>query len=85
MFKNSSEEVRRIFRHKREEVKESWRKMTNEEFHNLYCLSIIFKMIKSRTVRWEGHIAHLGEMINVCKSLVKINEGKRPLGRPRCR
>jgi hypothetical protein len=49
--------LRRIFGPKRDDVTEDWRKLYNEEFHNLYSSSNIIRMIKSRRVRWTGHVA----------------------------
>jgi hypothetical protein len=60
-------------------------KLHNEELHNLYSLPNIFRMIKSRRMRWEGHVARMGERRNACRILVGKPEEKRPLGRPRCR
>jgi hypothetical protein len=73
--------LRKIFRHKREEVAEGWRRLHNEWFHNLYVLPNI-RVIRSRMVRWVGHVAHMGEMRNLYRTLVRKCEGKRPLGRP---
>jgi hypothetical protein len=44
-----------------EEVTEGWRKMHNEEHHNLYSLQNITELIKSR-MKWKGHVAHMGEI-----------------------
>jgi hypothetical protein len=52
--------LRKIFGPKREEVIIGWRRMHDEQLHNLYCLPSIIKMIKSRRVRWEGHVARVG-------------------------
>jgi hypothetical protein len=60
-----------------------WRKLHNEELHNLYSSPNIIRMIKSRRLRWAGHVARMGEKRNACKILVREPEGKRPLGRPR--
>jgi hypothetical protein len=51
----------RIFGSKRDEVKGDWRKMHNEELHNLYSSPNIIRMIKSRRMRWAGHVARMGE------------------------
>jgi hypothetical protein len=61
-----------------------WRKVHNEELHNLYSSPDINRMIKSRRVRWAGHVARIGEK-NAYRILVGKPEGKRPLGRPRRR
>jgi hypothetical protein len=60
-----------------------WRKLHNEELHNLYSSPSIIRIIKSRRMRWAGHVAQMGERRNVCRLLVGKPEGKRPLGRPR--
>jgi hypothetical protein len=52
--------LRRIFGPKRDEVRGDWRKLHNEELHNLYISPNIIRMIKSRTMRWAGHVARLG-------------------------
>jgi hypothetical protein len=61
------------------------RKLHNEELHNLYSSPSIIRIIKSRWMRWAGHVARLGEKRNVYSLLVGKPEGKRPLGRPRRR
>jgi hypothetical protein len=53
--------LRRIFGQKRNEVTEGWKKLYNEELHNLYSSSDIIRMIKLRRFRWEGHVARMGE------------------------
>jgi hypothetical protein len=55
----------------------------NEELHNVYSSSSIIRIIKSRRLRWAGHVARMGEKRNVYRLLVGKLEGKRPLGRPR--
>jgi hypothetical protein len=62
-----------------------WRKLHNEELHNLYSSPSIIRIIKSRRMRWAGHVARLGEKRNVYRLLVGKPEGKRSLGRPRRR
>jgi len=62
-----------------------WRKLYNEELSDLYSSPNIVRMIKSRRMRWAGHVARLGERRGVYKLLVRKPEGKRPLGRPRRR
>jgi hypothetical protein len=54
--------LRRLFGPKREEVAGGWRKLHNEELHNLYASPNIIKIIKSRKTRWAGHVACIGEM-----------------------
>jgi hypothetical protein len=49
--------LRRIFGPKRDEVTGGWRKLHNEELHNIHSSSSIIKMIKSRRMRWAGHVA----------------------------
>jgi hypothetical protein len=56
--------LRRIFSPKRDEVTGEWRKLHNEEIHNLYSSPYIIRMIKSRRVRWAGHVARTGEKRN---------------------
>jgi hypothetical protein len=75
--------LRRIFGPKRDGVTRGWRKLRNEELHNLYSSSSIIRIIKSRRMRWVGHVARMGEKRNVYRLLIGKPEGKRPLGRPR--
>jgi hypothetical protein len=77
--------LRRIFGPKRDEVTGGWRKLHNEEFHNLYSSPSIIRMMKSRRLRWTGHVARMGAKKNACRILVGKPEGKRLLGRPRRR
>jgi hypothetical protein len=77
--------LRRTFGPKRDEVTGEWRKLHNGELHNLYSSPDIIRQIKSRRMRWAGHIARMGEGRNVYRVLVGKPEGKRPLGRPRRR
>jgi hypothetical protein len=77
--------LRRIFGPKRDEVTGEWRKLHNEELHNLYSSPNIITQIKSRTLRWAGHVARMGEERNVDNVLMGKPERKRPLGRPRRR
>jgi hypothetical protein len=77
--------LRRIFGLKRVEVTGEWRKLHNGELHN-FCSSLdIIRQIKSRRIRWVGHVTSIGEGRNVYRVLVGKPEGKRPLGRPRRR
>jgi hypothetical protein len=62
-----------------------WRKLHNEELHNLYSSPSIIRNIKSRRMWWAGHVARMGEKRNVYRLLVGKPEGKRPLERPRRR
>jgi hypothetical protein len=77
--------LRRIFGPKRDEVTGGWRKLHNEELHNLYSSPSIIRVIKSRRMRWAGHAARMGESRNAYRILVGKPEGKRPPGRPRRR
>jgi hypothetical protein len=77
--------LRGIFGSKRIEVTGGWRKLHNEELHNLYSLPSIIRIIKSRRIRWAGYVAWMGEKRNAYRILVGKQEWKRPLGRPRCR
>jgi hypothetical protein len=76
--------VLRTFGPKREEDR-SWRKLHNDELHSLYSSLNVVRVIKSRRMRWVGHMACMGEGRGVYRVLVGRPEGKRPLGRPRCR
>jgi hypothetical protein len=72
-----------IFGPKRDEVTGEWRKLHNGELHNLHSSPNITRQIKSRRMRWAGHVARMGEGRNVYRVLVGKLEGKRPLERPR--
>ena len=74
-----------VFVPKRDEVTGEWRKLHNEELNDLYSLPNTVRVVKSRGMRWEGHVAHIGEDRGVQRVLVGKPEGKRPLGRPRRR
>jgi hypothetical protein len=76
--------LRKIFGPKREEDG-SWRKLHNDELHRLYSSPNIVRVIKSRRIKWVGHVAHMVEGRGVYGVLVGRPEGKRSLGRPRCR
>jgi hypothetical protein len=77
--------VLRIFGPKRNEVTGGWRNLHNEELHNLYPSPSIIRMIKSRRMKWAGHVARLREKRNAYRILVGKPDGKRSLGRPRRR
>jgi hypothetical protein len=77
--------LKRIFGPKRDEVTGERRKLHNEELHDLYSSPSIIRIIKSRRMRWAGHVARMGENRNAYRLLVRKPEGKRPLGRPRRR
>jgi len=77
--------LRRIFGHWRDEVTGELRKLHNEELNDLCSSPGIVRVIKSRRMRWAGHVACMGERRGVYRVLVGKLEGKRPLGRPRRR
>jgi hypothetical protein len=77
--------LRRIFGPKRDVVTGVWRKLHYEEFHDLYSSPTIVRVIKSRRMKWTGHVARKGEVRGGYRVLVGKPEGKRPLGRPRRR
>jgi len=77
--------LRRIFWPKRDEIRWEWRKFHNEELNNLYSSPNIFRVIKSRIMRWAGHVARIGDRRGVFRVLVGKPEGKRPPGRTRRR
>jgi hypothetical protein len=73
--------LRRIFGPRRDDVTGEWRKLHNEELHNLYSSPNIIRKIKSRRMRCAGHVARMGEERKVYRVLARKPEGKRPLGR----
>jgi hypothetical protein len=77
--------LRRIIGPKRDKVTAEWRKLHNEELHILYSSPNIIRQIKSRRIRWAGHVARMGEERNVYRVLMRKPEGKRLFGRPRRR
>ena len=77
--------LRRVFGPKRDEVTGVWRKLHNEELSDLYSLPNIVRMVKSRRMRWAGHVARKGQERGVYRILVGKPEGKRPMGGPRRR
>jgi len=83
MFENRV--LRKVFGPKRDEVTREWRKLHKEELNDLYSLPNIFPVVKSRRIRWAGHVARMGEDRGVRRVLVGKPEGKRPLGRLRRR
>jgi hypothetical protein len=76
--------LRKIFVPIREEDG-SWRKRHNDKLHSQHSSPNIVRVIKSRRMRWAGHVARMGEGRGVYRVLVGMPEGKRPLGRPRRR
>ena len=77
--------LRRISWAKTDEVTGEWRKLHNEELNDLYCSPNTVRVIKSRIMRWAGHVARMGERRGVYRVLVGKTEGKRQFGRPRRR
>ena len=77
--------LRRISGHRKDEVKEEWRRLHNEELNDLYSSPNIVRVIKSRRMTWAGDVARMGEERGVYRVLVGKPEGRRPLGRPRRR
>jgi len=77
--------LRRIFGPRRDEVTGEWRRMHNVELNDLYSSPNIVRVIKSRRMRWAGHVVRIGEERGVYRVLVGKPEGRRPLGRPRRR
>jgi hypothetical protein len=77
--------LRRIFGPKRDELTGEWRKLHNEELHDLYSSPNIVRTIKSRRMKWARYVARMVEGRGVCRVLAGKPEGKRPLGRLRCR
>jgi hypothetical protein len=70
---------------KGDEVTGDWRKLHDEELHKLYSSPNVIRTLKSRRIRWAGHVARMSETRNAYRILVGKPEGKRPLGRPRSR
>jgi hypothetical protein len=74
-----------IIRERRDEVTGEWRKLHNEEPNDMYSLANIVRVVRSRRMRWVGHVARMGEGRGVHRVLMGRPEGRRPLGRPRHR
>jgi hypothetical protein len=74
--------LRRIFRPKMDEVTGQWGKLHTGRLHSLYSSPDIIRQIKSRRMRWAGHVARTGDGTNVYRVLVGKLDGKGPLGRP---
>jgi hypothetical protein len=77
--------LRRIFGPKRDEVTGEWRRLHNKELHPLHSLPNIIRVIKSRRLRWAGHVARMGKRRGAYKALVGKPEGRSSLERPKCR
>ena len=77
--------LRRKFGPRRDEVTGEWRRLHKEELNYLYPSPNIVRVIKSRRMRWAGHVARMGEERVVNRVLVEKPGGMRPLGRPRSR
>jgi hypothetical protein len=75
--------LRKISRPERDEVIGDLRKLHSEKLNDLYCTPNIIRLIKSKRIRWAGHVARMGEMRSAYSVLVEKPEGKRPLGKPR--
>jgi hypothetical protein len=73
-----------IQRHKYQDIQNE-ESLHNEELNDLYPIPKIVRVVKSRRMRWAGHVARMGEDIGVHRVLVRKPEEKSPLGRPRCR
>jgi len=73
-FKNMV--LRRTFRPKSDEVTGEWRRLHNEELNDLYSSPNIVRVIKSRRMRWTGHVARMGEERGAYRVLVGKLEGK---------
>ena len=78
VFENSV--LRKVFGPKRDEVTGEWRKLHNEELNYLYSLPNIVWVVKSRRMRWAGHVARMGEDRDVQRVLVGKPEGKEAIG-----
>jgi hypothetical protein len=74
--------LRRVFGPKRDEMTGEWRKTHKDELNDLYSLPNIVRVVRSRRMRWAGHVARMGEDRGVHRVLVGKPEGKSPLGRP---
>jgi hypothetical protein len=77
--------LRRIFGPKRDEVTGEWRRLHNEELYYMYSLPNIIRVIRSRRMRWAGHVARKGDMTGAYRISEGKVEGKSPLGIRTCR
>ena len=75
--------LRKIFGAKKDKLTEEWIKLHNAELHTLHSSPNIIRDLKSRRLRWAGHVARMEQSRNAYRVLVGKPEGKRPLGRPR--
>jgi len=75
--------LRRIFWAKRDEQIGEWRKLHNGELNDFYSFPNVIRVIKSRRMRWAGHVAYMGDRRVLYRVLAGKPEGKRPPGRPR--
>ena len=73
------------YKRRRDEVTGEWKNLHNEKLNYMYSSPNIFRVIKSRRMRWVGHVTRMGERSGVYRVLVGKPEGKRPFGRPRRR
>jgi hypothetical protein len=81
-FESNLETFLGIFVSKRDDVTWEWRKLRSKELNDLYCSPNSVRVIKSRRMRWAGHVVRMGERRDVYRVLVGKTEAKRPLGRP---
>ena len=77
--------LRNVFGPKMDEVTGEWRELHNDDLNDLCCSLSVIRVIKSRRMKWAGHVARIGERKGVYRVLVGKPEGKRPLGRPKHR
>jgi hypothetical protein len=77
--------LRGIFGPKKGEVTGEWRRLHNEELYDMHSSPNVIRVIKSRRMRWAGHVARMGNWRSLYRVLVGKPEGKKPLGRPRRR
>jgi hypothetical protein len=77
--------LRRIFGPKRDETTGEWRRLHNEELNDLYSSPNVIRVIKSRRMKWAGHVARMEEKRGAYRILVGRPEGRRPLGQPKRR